>query len=611
MLLPKKQEVFTNYHYGITGRIGDGGNTEVHYLQTSLRMKELDSIKLLVDIPGSEKWGIKDLFQRTINRKRITGPEGLISYFKDKDKVKYFNPIALVLLPMDGDTDFTRNVEKLKTDDHHEFEGSEGIAHTYHDVYQLSHQKLEDGNIGKIEWNSEKCYVVAIDGQHRLTALKEVFEESKMRPELAEIRDWQIPVVFLVLNKKIASGPNEKYISLIRKIFMYINMKAERVNDARAILLNDESIECLCVQEISSKIHENDTSDSEVNEKYPPLYLIDWIGTNRGSAMLANTRYLFSNLELRNWIRNYLIGEDFGADDRRADNLQIKRLDLKDSGIDFAQMEKNVLSYRDSEMIRNNFNYIIRDAFLGFLTQLIPIREYIKSCREFESMHSEDNTQMLVFAKLRYEYAKVENSNEEEFTEYFKDYHKKLIALKKDTMSDFFRQDICLRGFVFAYSEIYDIYKDYKRGPLDWDDYTETFMEAFNDLIESGWCEGYEDLDVEKKRYLTHICHDDTGKRINYKIEHVPNAWGIFVIMHVLKYSENHGIISSDCKNGQWGNYKDRLQSTLAKGFRDEVKREVDQMEKKESDKKRIIADRKEEMAAERLRELEILWGLD
>ena len=39
--------------------------------------------------------GIKDLFQRTINRKRITGPEGLISYFKDKDKVKYFNPIAL------------------------------------------------------------------------------------------------------------------------------------------------------------------------------------------------------------------------------------------------------------------------------------------------------------------------------------------------------------------------------------------------------------------------------------------------------------------------------------------------------------------------------------
>ena len=47
MLLPKKQEVFTNYHYGITGRIGDGGNTEVHYLQTSLRMKELDSIKLL------------------------------------------------------------------------------------------------------------------------------------------------------------------------------------------------------------------------------------------------------------------------------------------------------------------------------------------------------------------------------------------------------------------------------------------------------------------------------------------------------------------------------------------------------------------------------------
>ena len=351
--------------------------------------------------------------------------------------------------------------------------------------------------------------------------------KSKAKQELAEIKQWQIPVVFLVLNKIVQSGPNEKYISLIRKIFMYINMKAERVNDARAILLNDESIECICVQEIIGRLHENDTTTEEVNESYPPLYLIDWVGANKDTSMLMNTRYLFSNLELRNWIKYYLIGEDFGANDKKYDyDLQIKRLDLLDIDLDFLKSGKNTLSYRDSVKIRRKFNTKIRDSFLYFLTNLIPIKEYVHKCRQFESENNIDNAQMLVFSELRYDYAKVENSNRAEYDRYYKEYSKALIDFKKATMSDFFRQDICLRGFVYAYSELYDIYKSYISKKLDWYEYTTQFMEAFNSIITEGWCEGYEDLDPDKKEFLTHICHDDTGKRINYKIEHVRDAWG-------------------------------------------------------------------------------------
>ena len=58
MLVPKRKELYNIWHYGITGKIGDGANAQIYYLQTSLNMKDLSNIKLLVEIKGSEKWGI-------------------------------------------------------------------------------------------------------------------------------------------------------------------------------------------------------------------------------------------------------------------------------------------------------------------------------------------------------------------------------------------------------------------------------------------------------------------------------------------------------------------------------------------------------------------------
>ncbi len=610
MLLPTEKKIYTNYHFGIAGQFGDGGNAEVHYLQTSLRMKELESLKLLVDIPESEKWGVKDLFQRTIDRDRITGPGGLVPYFKDKSQVKYFNPITLVLLPTDDEIKFDRNVEKLKQMTDVKFENTTGISLSNEGVFRLIRQKPEDGNIGKVEWNSEKCYVVAIDGQHRLTALKELYEESKMKQELADIRNWQIPVVFLILTKKMQEGPNEKFVSLIRKIFMYINQKAEQVNDARAILLNDESIECLCVQEVIGVIHERDNPNENSKNTYPPLYLIDWVGAK--TSVIAHTRYLFDNIELRAWMKHYLIGEDFSVDDRMNDNtIQFGRLDLVDLNLDFLLKGRSNLSYRDSEVIRRKFNNKIRDPFIQFLTSLTPIREYIDKCREFEQENTLDNTQMQVFSKLRYDYAKVENSYRGEYEEYLDNFSKTLFELKKETMSDFFRQDICLRGFVYAYSRIYDVYKGFLNKALPWDKYTDTFIESFNNLIEEGWCEGYVDLDSDKRELLTHICHDPTGKRINYKFNQVRQAWGIFILMHVLNDAAKKEIIPEEFKNDTWYNYKDSLQTSLERGFRDVVRAELAQVPLSEAEKKTRINVEKEERALARLEELETLWNLE
>lgn len=608
--IPTTSDIYLKKYYGITGKIGDGDNTEIYFLQTSLKMQDLEEIKLLIDIPGSEKWGVKDLFQRLVNRERLTKKDGLINYFKDKNQVKYFNPIALALLPI-KDNEIEKELHKLKQEEGVKDEQNEQIDWTIltkENVFKFYFQNIGAGNIGKLEWNKDNCYVVAIDGQHRLTALRELYDS---RFSLSDnITNWQIPVVFIVPNKIMESEKAIDFIALIRKIFMYINMKAEKVSDSRLILLNDESIECLCVQGVVEAFHENDVTEKEKNNKYPPLFLIDWLGVSKDATVLRDSRYLFSNIELRNWMKHYLIGEDLGISEGTANNQQRTVLGLIDLDLDSIVRDASVLSNEDSVKIRNQFNSKIRDAFIEFLTNLIPLKEYINACREYEKENSIDIYQKQVFNWLRYNHSKFENKDKVEYDNYKKIFVARILELKKEYMSEFFRQDICLRGFVYAYSEIYEIYKTYKREPIEWMDYTKIFLNSFNKLIEDDWCEDYLMLDDSKRELLIHICHDDSGRRINYKLEDVKNAWGIFIIMSVLNYATQEGIIDKNCKVEIWENYRDRLKSSLEKGFRIVIKREKDQEKLSAIERNRIINEEKELKANMRIEELEDLWEI-
>jgi hypothetical protein len=606
MLTPKRKDSYNIWHYGIAGKIGHGDNTDINFLQTSLKMKDLENIKLLVEIPGSEQWGIKDLFQRNVDRERIVGKDGLKNYFTDNNQVKYFNPITLVLLPT-NQNEIQHDLPKLNFIENIEFDGLPGQKYTNTDHYRLFVQNIESGNLGKIEWNSEKCYVVAVDGQHRLTALKELYNARNLNNKAKDVETWQIPVVFLIADKRIPTGESKDMIQIIRKIFMYINMKAEKVNDARSILLNDESIECICVQEIISAFHEN-TFSNNPKETYPPLYMIDWLGT-KDTTVIKDTHYLLSNIELRNWVKEYLIGEDFKPYERKTDNLQIQRLELQDMNLDFLN-DNNLLSQSDGEQIRQKFNDTIRQPFLKFITNLSSIKKYIAECKKYEMKNSSEDAQLIAFSQLSYGHTEKEVSIKDEVETFAKAFKDQFISFKQDNLSEFFTQDICLRGFVFAYSEIFDRYKEYINKSLDWNEYTDLFLPGFNDLIDSGWCESWGSLKIDKRDKLTHICHSDAGNRINYKIQDIKNAWGIFVVMHVLYFAVKNNIIENQYKDDVWYEFRDRLKSTLQKGFRDIAKREAGQQEMTDDQRKRFINDEKERMANERLKELEEMWGM-
>ncbi|MCF8001392.1 MAG: hypothetical protein K9K32_00495 [Halanaerobiales bacterium] len=599
-----KPNIYNISFYGTSGRIGEGANAEILFIQSTLKMKEIENLKLIVDIPGSEKWSIKDLFQRNVDRNRLTGPNGLKQYFTNKNQVKYFNPIAIVLLPTE-DNKIVKDLQKLTEENEIEYNGIEGTKYINSDIYQLYIPDKNQINIGKIEWNSDRCYAVAVDGQHRLTALKELNNSQ----EHDDLKDWQIPVVFLVPNKIERAVESDGFLEIIRKIFMYINMKAEEVNDSRAILLNDESIECICTQETISKFHKNDIDD-ETKKYIPPLYLVDWRGERGDTKSITNERYIYENKEMRNWLGEYVIGRDFTYTSQG--EKQLKTLDLYDLDLDL--INSNTISQSDAKKIRGNYNDLIRDAFIKFITHLKPYNNYIKKCRNYEIANSNNDSEKKAFMEMRYGYITKMKSESDEINEFKDGFDEEFIRIKKDTLSEFCRQDICMRGFVYAYGELYEEYKrNIVRSELDWYSFTTTFLPAFNNLFDEGWCFGYDELENDKKKLLTHICHNEAGGRINYKLDQVKRAWGIFVLMSAVDYAQKNEVIDSadDLKYSIWEEKSDILRSTLEKGFRKVAKRKYDQKEMTKAEKRRKINEDKEKMARERITELEDLWDMN
>jgi hypothetical protein len=281
-VVQKKINNLNRIKYGIWGTLGSGNNCEVHFIQTILTSDDIDNVKRISEIPESQKWKVKDLFQRNVNKKRVN--DGIIPYLNDDTRIKFFNPLTLIILPHDLKDRIIKEIPILKQEKYVdsntelEFDGF-----NYEGFYRFG--LSDEPFFGKVDWNSNTCYMVAIDGQHRLTALKEI----KNNPN-NNISDWKVPAVILMVHKtKNVNTPD--LLEVVRKVFIDINNRARKVNNARKIILNDAlSVDVLC-QEIIEYSH------SQKNESLP-LHFFDWRGDDDDQIPVSS---VVSVEELNNW----------------------------------------------------------------------------------------------------------------------------------------------------------------------------------------------------------------------------------------------------------------------------------------------------------------------
>jgi DGQHR domain-containing protein len=243
---------------------------KVPYFSTVLPMEFVaNRFSLIDEIPNSERieWTLEELFQRDIAWDRID--EGLEKYLLNESTQQFFNSLTVALLPKKGHglaDAYDMGSESIPP--------MEGQLETSLQIGGIQIQPFagSQGQAGQLRWDPKETSVIAVDGQHRLAAIKSV--AKKLPPEKLEITS--VPVIFLLPHEKVGfsrpSQMNESVFSSLRRIFIDLNVNARPVSRARNILLNDTDISSVCTRSlVGTKLSNTEEADRI------PLGLVDWV----------------------------------------------------------------------------------------------------------------------------------------------------------------------------------------------------------------------------------------------------------------------------------------------------------------------------------------------
>jgi len=546
---------------GFYGQLGEGANANVRFLQTVISHDELSRITLIENIPGSESWDVRDLFQRDVDDARVT--QDILPYFKDDTKVKYFNPLTLILLPFenDGATVLTELVAVDAVE-------MEILEHRY-DVYEMEglfRFKVHQQNpaFSEVSWNDSRVKVVAIDGQHRLSALMRWRDAPG---GMQALRQWKIPVVILGIFKADENKSAATVLEVVRKTFVYINSYAEKINEAREILLNDESVNRVCVQEIVQDAHTNDCKDlGERDLLKIPLIFFDWRGETINRQRVPGPAAVKTIEEVFAWFEHYILGSD--GDTQQEGALDI--VDMMPPLETFGVGKK--LSHEETLRIREQFKETVFHGFNHLLTEFAPYKRYIAACREIEKQAIDDSDLAEhAFTKIRFGRCTADPHIRDNVEEKFLELVHKFEGLKNEYFPELLSLDIGMRGIVAAFSKAKPFYDDNIANVTSpWLDYAQWFTKCINSVYEDDWFESYDNLAPEKQKLLTHVAFDPAGAIVNYKFTDASKAFGSFLTILVFrKGSPTH------VQELVWEEFSDNLKGPVRTGFRKQHRAEL------------------------------------
>lgn len=225
---------------------------------------------------------LEALFQRSLDYQRVR--DGILPYLTLQvgQRPKFFNALTIALVP-------TKSGQLVEfTDGPFKAPGLPG------DTYIKQSNILNIGPIslgfpapfkvddpdtytlGQICWNKDQTACVAIDGQHRLYALKKYHQ---MQPDASE--NTRVAVIFLVPDRTLGfktGGEGElPVLKLLRSVFIDLNKHAKPVKRSRLILLDDVDPQSLIVRRlVGRRLESVETLPIESDDWRLPLALVDW-----------------------------------------------------------------------------------------------------------------------------------------------------------------------------------------------------------------------------------------------------------------------------------------------------------------------------------------------
>jgi hypothetical protein len=230
-----------------------------------------EKLTLLDDLPSSarEEWTLAELFQREIDWKRVR--EQLVKYLRNESSPQFFNSLTVALLPRDGDS-FAADYKTVA--DYPSMSDPNLDPPITFGGIQIQSFKDSGGSAGKLRWDVRTIAAVAVDGQHRLAAVK----ETGTQIEASRRADSSIPAILLIPSEKAglvqpAEGKSTSAIrSTLRRIFIDINKHAKQIPQVRQILLDDQDVHRVCIRRLIAQKLTRDDAPGRL-----PLAVVDWL----------------------------------------------------------------------------------------------------------------------------------------------------------------------------------------------------------------------------------------------------------------------------------------------------------------------------------------------
>jgi hypothetical protein len=369
----------------------------IPYLSLAITFEDTAaSLKTTYDLPEADQqeWTLEGLFQRDISWPRIDAD--IIPYLRSTSDPAFFPSITVAMLPYDKD----RNRMLPDFSAEHEFRAPESTNKLLQKVLSIGPITLgwyeswtdisdNEGHQGVVAWNLDQVNAVAIDGQHRLGAIKRIIEE--MPAEKAKFRNARQPILLLLFEESLGFRSPEgvaprPLLELIRLLFIDLNKHSKPVHRARLILLEDLEPHARCVREVLAEGIARDISSLTATEPRLPLSLVDW---HSETAKFDSGTYLTSVMTL-DWAVAAILGRQTVTDFMKHSAIRRELSALKSSlGVDLpgahARLEKNQddqvpFTYAKDEVdvIREIFRRRYTPSICHLLSEFDPYRSLIR-----------------------------------------------------------------------------------------------------------------------------------------------------------------------------------------------------------------------------------------
>jgi hypothetical protein len=385
-------------------------NSEIPFFQAILPLKSVvDELDLVENIPSDlrAQWKLEELFQREIDWERVE-TDLVNGYLRRPNKLKFFSTLTVALLPKQ-ESGVLAAVYGDTPNPPVGIPGAEPPRWQTIDIGGVQIVKAAGGSSGQIRWDPKRIFAATIDGQHRLAALKKLSSAGNLS---SKVLDTKISVMFLVLDERagFTLGPNltdkdeNPILTVVREVFIDLNMNAKTVARARQILLSDQNIEARCLREvIATRIGTDEPGRL-------PLGLIHWQHNESAKFNIGEkTGPFITTVELLNAIIGDVLDIKYPKDP--LDEAQVRRFvksveeslsvskfigqhALRFQGMPplLAYVEENYLkegyetpfANLTSPYIRacaESFAAVWRPIFLDVLTKFQPYERFIESAR--------------------------------------------------------------------------------------------------------------------------------------------------------------------------------------------------------------------------------------